>query len=104
MSYLVAQGRRELGIRIALGATPSAIARLVVGHGMAVALAALGVGLGGALVGGRLLSSMLFGVTARDPVTITAVALGAGAVALLATWLPARRAGRVDSTVSLRSE
>jgi predicted permease len=104
MSYLVAQGRRELGIRIALGATPATIAKLVVGHGMAVAVAGLAAGLAGAVAASRLLASLLFGVPARDPLTFGAVAAGAAAVAFLATWLPAQRAARIDPTVSLRDE
>jgi predicted permease len=104
MSCLVAQGRRELGIRIALGATPGAIARLVVGQGMAVALAGVGVGLAAALAAGRLLASLLFEVRAGDPPTFAVVAAMAGAIALLASGLPARRAARADPVESLRAE
>jgi predicted permease len=104
MAYFVTQGTRELGIRMALGASPGAILLLVVGHGAIVAALGLAVGLGGALALGRFMDSLLFGVGAADPLTFTAIPAALAMVALLACYLPARRAARIDPTVSLRSE
>lgn len=104
LSYAVAQRTREMGIRLALGATPGAVRRLVLRQGFW--LAALGLGLGslGALALSRGLTSLLFGVGAADPVTYVSVAVVLGAVACLASWLPARRASRVNPTEALRAE
>ncbi len=104
MSYLVSQGTRELGIRLALGAAPSRLLLLVVRQGMTVALAGLVVGLAGAFVLTRFMNALLFGVRATDPVTFIVVPAVLGVVALLATVIPARRAARVDPLISLRSE
>jgi predicted permease len=104
MAYIVSQGTRELGIRLALGATPRAIAGLIVGHGMGVALAGVGIGVGAALLLSRYLESLLFGVAARDPLTFAAIPLLLASVALVACYAPARRAARIDPIVSLRSE
>jgi predicted permease len=104
MSYLVTQGERELGIRIALGATPARILKLVVGQGAMVAGSGVAAGLAGALALSRLLRSLLFGVTATDPFTFTAVSSVLVLVALAASYIPARRATRIDPWVSLRCE
>ena len=104
IAYLVSQGTRELGIRMALGATPRGILLLIVRQGMTVALAGLAIGLAGAFVLTRFMRSLLFGVGASDPVTFVAIALVLAAVALAASYLPARRAARIDPVVSLRSE
>jgi predicted lysophospholipase L1 biosynthesis ABC-type transport system permease subunit len=104
MSYVVSQGTRELGIRLALGATPRTIVGLIVGHGMLVALAGLSAGVGAALLFARVMESLLFGVAARDPITFVAIPLILAAVALVACYVPARRAARIDPVVSLRSE
>ncbi len=104
MAYLVNQGVRELGIRMALGATPGAILRLIVGQGLSVALAGVTLGLLGALAVTRLMSSLLFGVEAHDPITFSTMALLLTLVAGAATALPAFRAARIDPMVSLRSE
>jgi putative ABC transport system permease protein len=103
-SYLVAQRTRELGVRLALGAQPSRVARLVVADGMRVAGAGVAVGVVGALFATRLVASLLYGVSPRDPLTIAAVAVTLLAVAALANYLPARRAARVDPLVALRAE
>jgi putative ABC transport system permease protein len=104
LSYTVAQRTREIGIRMALGADRQNVRGLVIGQGARLVVAGLVLGVGGALVGARLLSALLYGVHPNDPMTFGTVALGLGAVALLASWLPARRAMRVDPTEALRAE
>ena len=104
LAYLVSQGTREIGIRLALGATPGRILVLIVRHGMSVALAGVAVGVTGALLLTRFLRSLLFGVTASDPLTFAGIAALLTLVALVASYLPARRAARIDPMVSLRSE
>jgi predicted permease len=104
LGYLVSLRTKEIGVRIALGATPASVARLVTRQG--IALTALGILAGGALFAAlsRFLRTMLFGVRAGDPVTIAAVAAGLLVVALLASWLPARRAAAVDPMEALRRD
>ena len=104
ISYSVTQRTREIGIRMALGAERPQMLRLIVGHG--VRLAAIGVGLGaiGSIVGATLIRSQLFGVSAFDPLTIAVMAAVLLAAATLASYLPARRAMRVDPVVALRPE
>jgi len=104
MSYLVAQRTRELGIRLALGARRSALVGLVLARGTRVVAAATVVGVIAAFAAARLMRSQLYGVSAADPVTFVAVPLLLAAIALLATYLPARRAARVDPMVALRTE
>jgi putative ABC transport system permease protein len=104
MSYAVSQRRREIGVRIAIGAEPGAVLRMVVGQGMAVALAGASVGVAGALLLTRLMSSLLYGVTASDPATYAAVAAGLLAIAFAASFLPARRASRIDPMRALRTD
>lgn len=104
MSYLVSQGTREIGIRMALGATQRGILGLVVRQGMGLALAGVGIGLLGALAIMRLMTSLLFGVRATDPLTFLVIALLLSAVALAASYVPAHRAARVDPMISLRCE
>lgn len=104
VSYLVGQRTREIGIRMALGAQPGSILRNVLGQGGKMALAGVAVGFGASFGLTRFLSSMLFGVKAIDPlsfVIVLAVLLG---IALLACWIPARRATRIDPMVALRHE
>jgi predicted permease len=104
MSYHVAENTREIGIRIALGAQRRDVLKLVVGQGLALALTGVVVGLAGALGLTRLMNSLLFGVTPTDPLTFGIVASSFGIVALLACYLPARRAASVDPMIALRSE
>ncbi|CAN5880254.1 ABC transporter permease [soil metagenome] len=104
MSYSVAQRTREIGIRVALGAEPQRVLQLVVGRALRLALLGVAVGLLGALALTRLLESLLFGVSTTDPLTFVAVAVLLAAVALLASYLPARRASGVDPIVALRAE
>jgi predicted permease len=104
MSYLVAQRAHEMGIRIALGASRAGVLRLVLVQSLAITLAGVTVGLVGSLVMAGLLSSLLFNVAPRDPVTFGPVSALLTLVALLASFLPAHRATRVDPVVSLRYE
>ncbi|AHG88828.1 permease [Gemmatirosa kalamazoonensis] len=102
LSYTVSQRAHELGIRLAIGAQRGDIVRLVVRQGATLTLAGLGAGLALFLAGGRLLAAALYGVGPHDPATIVASATLLGTVALVASWLPARRAARADATSVLR--
>ena len=102
VSYGVTQRRREIGIRIALGAPASRVRASVLRHTLALAASGMGLGLTAALALGRLLRSVLFGVGASDPATLGAALAILGGVALAAGYLPARRASRVDPSISLR--
>ena len=104
MAYTVAQRRHEFGVRMALGATGAQVLRLVARESTAVVGVGLGVGLGGALIAGRLVSGLLFAVNATDPASLAGGAAVLVAACALASWLPARRATRVDPMVALRSE
>jgi len=104
IAYAVAQRTREIGIRTALGARPPEVARLVLGQSMRTVALGLVVGVGGALAVSRLLSTLLYGVGATDPLTFIGVTLLLAAVAALASYVPARRATRVDPMVALRYE
>ena len=104
MAYLVNQGTREIGIRMALGATQMGIVRLVVWKGMALALSGVAVGLAGALALSRLMRSLLFGVSPADPLTFVAISLLLAFVTLLASYIQAHRAAHIDPIVSLRYE
>ena len=104
IAYSVTQRRHEIGIRVALGARLADIARLVLRQGTALTMAGVVLGLGAALAGGRLVAGMLFGVSARDPEVFVAVAALLAAVALLASYVPARRAAAVDPVEVLRGE
>jgi putative ABC transport system permease protein len=104
ISYSVSQRTRELGIRIALGATQDRVMRLVLGQGMMLTVAGVFVGLVGAYWLMHLLATLLYGVAATDTATFGGVALVLLAVAWLASYLPARRAARVDPVIAMRSE
>jgi putative ABC transport system permease protein len=102
MAYLVTQRVEEIGIRLALGGQPRDVLRLVVGEGMLMALAGIVVGVACALALSRMVSGLLYGVQATDPVTYVSIAGLLGIVALTASVIPARRAARVDPAVALR--
>ncbi len=104
MSYFVSQHTRDIGIRVALGGRKSEVIGLIVRRGLRLAVLGTLVGLAAALGLARFLEDLLFGVSARDPLTFVAVAGALTAVALLACWLPARRATRVDPMVALRTD
>jgi putative ABC transport system permease protein len=104
ISYSVAQRTQELGVRRALGADTWGVMRLVLGHGLGLTAIGLLIGIGGALAVTRLLSTLLFGVTPTDLVTFAAVSLVLMGVAVLACYLPARRAANVDPMEALRYE
>lgn len=104
MAYTVAQRRREIGVRLALGADPAGIRRLVIGRGARLALIGLGGGLVAALALGRVIERLLFGVTSFDVPTLVAVPVVLGVVTLVASWVPARRAMRLDPVSAIREE
>jgi predicted permease len=104
MSYAVAQRTRELSVRLALGARPQALLRMVLREAMALGSAGAALGLAGALVVSRSLEALLYSVSPSDPVTLTVTALVLVATTLVAGYLPARRATRVDPVVALRAE
>jgi putative ABC transport system permease protein len=104
MSYTVSQRRQEIGLRMALGAQLASVQRMILGQTLKLTLLGVGLGLAGAFVVARFLTSMLFGVGVYDPVTFVGVAALLIAVALMAAYVPARRAMRVDPIVALRYE
>ena len=104
IAYSVGQRTREIGIRLAIGAQRGDMLRLVVGEGLRLASVGVAAGLAAAFFVTRVLQSQLYGVTASDPFTYVLIATVLGAVALLAAWLPACRAAKVDPMEALRCE
>jgi putative ABC transport system permease protein len=104
LSYSVSQRTREIGLRMALGARAVDVIRLVLGEAMRLVLLGVGIGFVLSLAAGRVMTNLLYGVSATDPLTITGVLVLLGAVALLACWLPAQRAAKADPMIALRAE
>ena len=104
IAYSVQQRNQEIGIRLALGATPGQVKQMVVVEGLRLVVVGLVVGLAAAAAFGKVLATLLYGVTPWDPTTLIGAPLVLGAIALVATWLPARRASRVDPIEALRYE
>jgi predicted permease len=104
IAYAVSQRTREFGIRIALGATAADVSRVVLRRGIVLAVGGLAVGIVAAMLSTRAIQSLLFDVPAIDPLTLTAVVVVLAGAAILASWLPARRASSVDPVIAMRSE
>jgi putative ABC transport system permease protein len=104
MSYSVERRTREIGIRIALGARRDNLMRWILGQGMRIALLGMGIGAAITFASTRLINSLLFGVSITDPFTFAVIGISLALVAMLACWIPARRATKVDPMVALRSE
>jgi len=104
LAYVVSQRRREIAIRMALGAQPGEVLRMMMGQGLRLIVIGLAIGLLAALASGRLLSNQLLGVSPNDPLTFAGVALLSCLVAIAACWIPARRATKVDPMIALRDE
>jgi predicted permease len=104
VAYIAAQRTREIGVRMALGAQAADVRRLFVGHGLKLVAAGLVLGVLSALLLSRLMTTLLFGVGPTDPLTYVGVSLVLGGVALVATYLPARRASQLDPVVALRTD
>jgi putative ABC transport system permease protein len=104
ISYIVSQRRTEIGVRLALGADPAGIAGLIVRQGGIVVIAGIAAGLVAALAGSRLIESLLYGISPRDPAVFAVTTMALLSVALFACWLPARRAARLSAVEALRPD
>jgi ABC-type antimicrobial peptide transport system permease subunit len=104
MSYLVSQGTHDIGVRMALGAQRSSIVGLVLRQGMALTAVGIVAGMIGAALLTRVMASLLFGISATDVVTFSAVPLILGTIAVIASYLPALRATRINPVIALRDE
>jgi ABC-type antimicrobial peptide transport system permease subunit len=104
MSYMVTRRRNEIGIRMALGADPTDVVRMILGDAALLLGVGLAVGAALSIASARAATTLLFGVSPGDPATLATAALGLAAVAALASWIPAHRASRLDPTVALREE
>jgi ABC-type antimicrobial peptide transport system permease subunit len=104
IAYGVTQRTREIGVRVALGADARAVTALVVGGGLRLAVLGVAIGTAAAVAATRVLESMLYGVSPADPPTLLAIALLVGVIALAASYIPARRALRIDPTEALRAD
>jgi putative ABC transport system permease protein len=104
IAYAVSQRTHELGVRVALGATTDRISRMVISEGLVLTGIGVSLGIVGALLLGRVVSSLLFGVSSRDPLTLVGVVVALAAIAMVASWLPARRAARVDPLIAIRGD
>jgi putative ABC transport system permease protein len=104
MAYVVSQRTAEIGIRMALGASPQAVQAMIVGEGLRLAALGIGAGLLAAFAASRLVQQLLFNVAPHDPLTYVGVSLLLALVAAAACWIPARRATKVDPLIALRSE
>jgi ABC-type antimicrobial peptide transport system permease subunit len=104
MAYAVSQRTHEIGIRMTMGARARDVMRLVTGQGMKLTIAGLTLGIAGAFALTRVMEPLLYGVTPTDPLTFILISMSLVSVALLACWIPARRATRVDPMIALRCE
>ena len=104
IAYAVSQRTHELGVRVALGATTDHISRMVITEGLTLSAMGVVIGTASALLMGRIVSSLLYGVSARDPLTLIGVAVTLAVIATLASWLPARRAARGDPLIAIRGD
>jgi putative ABC transport system permease protein len=104
MSYAVTQRTREIGIRLAIGARPGDVSRMVIGRSLMMTGVGLACGVSGAMLLARLVESQLFGVRSADPLTVASVLVLMTLVAAAAAWIPARRAARVDPVQALRAQ
>ena len=104
LSYTVTRRTQEIGVRMALGARPRDLNRMVIGDGSRIVLAGVAIGAAAAVMVGRLVTTLLAGVSASDPITLVAVGAALLVVALAASYIPARRASRIDPATALRTE